>query len=197
MTSQKGRLSSRRLDEIICKTGFCTSWVAHDDRIAYDVHFLQDVGKQLQNSSTHNKDNSVSARSQHQFQSSSPRPERQQPALMTCRSSCSVSEDSLPPKMLIPACRHFSEHMRTALLYAALHPPVTRATLVQLDLHCILHNMNLRSDINFDPDLHFMPVKDKRAEQRRKEAREYWSALAAELQIHLPNSEEATSPSSR
>lgn len=45
--------------------------------------------------------------------------------------------------------------------------------------------MNLRSDINFEPDLHFMPVEGKRAEQKRREAQEYWIALAAELQIRL------------
>ncbi len=76
-------------------------------------------------------------------------------------------------------------HMRTALLYAAPHPPVTAAALAVLDIDCILHNINLRSDINFHPDLHFMPVNGKCAEQKRKEAQEYWLALAAELQIHF------------
>ncbi|ERF75474.1 hypothetical protein EPUS_07006 [Endocarpon pusillum Z07020] len=185
MTSRKEGFASRSLDEITCKTGLCTGWVAHDDQVAYEVHSQQGVDKQLQNPSTLNTDNGVAARRQRQFQSGNPRPERQQPSLVTHRSSCSLSEDALPMKMLIPACRHFNEHMRTALRYAVPHPPVTTTTLVELDLNWILHNMNLRSDINFEPDLHFMPVGGKRAERKRREAQEYWLALAAELQIHL------------
>ena len=70
-------------------------------------------------------------------------------------------------------------------MFAVPHPPVTTATLLELDLNWILHNINLRSDINFESDLHFMPVRGKHAEQKRTEAQEYWLALAAELQIHL------------
>jgi T-complex protein 11 len=89
--------------------------------------------------------------------------------------------------MLIPASKNFTEHLRTALKYAVSHPPVTTATLIKLDLNWILHNMNLRSDINFETDLHFMPVKGKHAEQKGKQAQQYWLALAAELQIHIHN----------
>lgn len=185
MTSREEGFPGRRLEEIICKTGLRTGWVAHIDRMAYEVHSQQDVDRQLQNASTQNKNNGIAARSQHQFQSSSLRPEKQQPSLMTRRSSCSLPEDNLPPKMLVPACRHFNEHMRTALLYAVQHPPVTTATLVELDLDWILHNMSLRSDISFESDLYFMPVMGKHAEHKREEAQKYWLALAAELQIHL------------
>ena len=75
--------------------------------------------------------------------------------------------------------------MRLALKLAMQNPPVTTTTLLELDLNWILHNIHLRSDINFESDLHFMPVKGKRAEQKHMEAQEYWLALAAELQIHL------------
>lgn len=87
--------------------------------------------------------------------------------------------------MLIPSCGHFTDSLCTTLKSAVRHPPVTTSTLVELDLNWILHNMNLRSDINFENDLHFMPVKGARAERKRREAHEYWLALAAELQIHL------------
>jgi T-complex protein 11 len=66
-----------------------------------------------------------------------------------------------------------------------VHPPVTTSALIELDLNHVFHNMYLRCEINFDSDLYFIPVKGMRTEQKRREAQEYWLALAAELQIHL------------
>ena len=50
------------------------------------------------------------------------------------------------------ACGEFSA--------VSLAPPVTRATLRELDLHEIMRNPQLRHDVVFDPNLMFRPNYD-------------------------------------
>lgn len=63
-----------------------------------------------------------------------------------------------------------------------LEPPVTKATLSELDVSKIIHNPKLRHDINFDPELHFRPNVDG-DKGRRKEARaeHFWNRLHEQL----------------
>ncbi|CAP99147.1 hypothetical protein E8E15_007814 [Penicillium rubens] len=64
-------------------------------------------------------------------------------------------------------------------------PPVTKKTLSELDLPCIMSNINLRMDANFDRDLHFKPDLDgEKGQRKRKEAADYWDSLAAEISIY-------------
>ena len=180
MDSQEQGFHSKRVAGIARDTELCTSWAAQNDLAAYGV-----VDNQRQPIASHSRDIGMAVGSYHPFPSGSTEFEIQWSSLIAHRSTCALSEDTLQQKMLVPSCRHFGAQMRNALTVAVPRPPVTTATLIELDLNWILHNMNLRSDINFENDLHFMPVKGKRAEQKRKEAQEYWLALAAELQIHL------------
>lgn len=78
---------------------------------------------------------------------------------------------------------------------AKTDPPVTKKTLSELDLPCIMSNINLRMDANFDRDLHFKPDLDgEKGKRKRKEAAEYWDALAAEISIYaFCASQDATS----
>ena len=50
-----------------------------------------------------------------------------------------------------------------------------------------MNNISLRCDVNYDHDLHFMPIAGKRGEEKRENARKYWLALTAELRIYLHN----------
>ena len=81
----------------------------------------------------------------------------------------------------IPSCT--SDKYTDALCTASPLPPVTKASLEELDLMWIQANINLRVDINYDHDLHFMPVSGMKGQQKRQEARKYWLSLEAELRI--------------
>ncbi|RAK80713.1 TCP11 family protein [Aspergillus fijiensis CBS 313.89] len=71
------------------------------------------------------------------------------------------------------------------LLTAKRYPPVTKSTLSELDLPCIMSNINLRMDANFDRDLHFKPDLDgEKGRRKRKEAADYWEAMAVEISIY-------------
>ena len=109
------------------------------------------------------------------------------PALMS--SGVSPSPDSLG----IPRCLHlgFKEHRQ--LLSASRQPPVTKKTLSELDLPCIMSNINLRMDANFDRDLHFKPDLDgEKGQLKRKLAADYWDAMAAEISIYSYNAHNST-----
>ncbi|RMJ27815.1 cAMP-mediated signaling protein SOK1 [Aspergillus sp. HF37] len=74
------------------------------------------------------------------------------------------------------------------LLKSKEHPPVTKRTLSELDLPCIMSNINLRMDANFDRDLHFKPDLDgEKGKRKRREATDYWQAMAAEISIYEYN----------
>lgn len=84
----------------------------------------------------------------------------------------------------IPKALGLSVREYKVLLVAKRYPPVTKKTLSELDLPCIMSNINLRMDANFDRDLHFKPDLDgEKGRRKRKEAADYWDALAAEISI--------------
>lgn len=84
----------------------------------------------------------------------------------------------------IPTASGLEPHIWKLLHQAPAEPPVTTRTLSELDLGSIMNNIHLRSDVNFDNDLHFMPIKGERGKDKRQRAQEYWAALAAELHIY-------------
>ena len=90
-----------------------------------------------------------------------------------------------PDQMLIPCCQpvHDTEILRAANKL----PPVTKLTLSELDLNWIMHNISLRVDVNYDHDLHFMPIQGPGSEQKRQDAKSYWLALATEFRIYQHN----------
>ena len=98
---------------------------------------------------------------------------------ITCSSSVT--------NMRIPRCLPISSSDYDSLKNATSTPPVTRETLNELDLHSIMHNVSLRIDVNYDHDLHFMPVTGEKADEKKNKGREYWIALATELRIYLHN----------
>ena len=65
---------------------------------------------------------------------------------------------------------------------ASLDPPISKATLNELDLDSLANNLLLRHDLNFDPRIQYQPNIDHLGGQRRiSEALQYWSAVRAEL----------------
>ena len=91
------------------------------------------------------------------------------------------------PNESVPGCELFTPEVVERLTTAPAASPVTKDTLIELDLAYIMHNINLRVDVNYDHDLHFMPIKGPRGDQKRKEARLYWRALAEEFRVYLHN----------
>lgn len=72
-----------------------------------------------------------------------------------------------------------------------LEPPVTKATLGELDVHKIIHSPKLRHDINFDPALHFRPNLDgEKGRRKRLKAEEFWATMRKQLREFLENPEE-------
>lgn len=87
--------------------------------------------------------------------------------------------------MKIPKALGLSAKQHKLLQEAKRYPPVTKRTLSELDLPCIMSNINLRMDANFDRDLHFKPDLDgEKGRRKRKEAGDYWEAMAAEIAIY-------------
>ena len=183
--SRREGFPSKRVSDVACETEICTSRTMHKDLIAYEIHSQQDRENRTHFSPSHSQENGMVTRSHHRVPSGSPNLESHQESSRAHGSDCTIDETTLPAEMSIPSCSHFDEHRCSALRFAVAHPPVTTSALIELDLNCVFHNMHLRSEINFESDLYFMPVEGKRAEQKRREAQEYWLALAAELQIHL------------
>jgi hypothetical protein len=56
-----------------------------------------------------------------------------------------------------------------------------------------MHNISLRVDVNYDHDLHFMPIQGPDGEQKRQDAKKYWLALANEFRIYQHNQSECPS----
>ncbi|KAI1076568.1 T-complex 11 [Whalleya microplaca] len=72
-----------------------------------------------------------------------------------------------------------------------LEPPVTKATLSELDVNKIIHNPKLRHDINFDPELHFRPNLDgEKGRRKQDKANQFWNALGDQLQLFVVNRDE-------
>lgn len=104
-------------------------------------------------------------------------------ACLNSRPGSSEDEASIQTPMHIPKIVITDPEVRRLLCKAPREPPVTTNTLSELELGSIMNNIYLRSDVNFDNDLHFMPIKGERGEDKRKKAKNYWKALAAELEI--------------
>ena len=65
-----------------------------------------------------------------------------------------------------------------------LDPPVTTESLRELDLPLIKNNLSLRIDVNYDHDLHFMPISGRRGDEKRGEAQTYWQCVVLELRLY-------------
>jgi T-complex protein 11 len=164
----------------------CEGGTTLDDQMAYKISSLQHSSRRIESTLSFDNEH-VPAGKRHQVLTDIEKAQLLQPSSVLHRSPCHPLEIYSEQEMLIPSCGHFNAVTRKALTSSMSRPPVTMKSLVELDLNSILHNINLRSDVNFEHDVHFMPITGSRAEEKKKRAEAYWLALAAELQIHLHN----------
>ncbi|KAL2131476.1 hypothetical protein VTI74DRAFT_4987 [Chaetomium olivicolor] len=113
-------------------------------------------------------------------------------------STCSTSSNAarlhaeyLPARAPAPEPRQpLSTSRPSATLNPPLEPPVTKATLSELDVQKIVHNPKLRHDINFDPELHFRPNLDGDKGRRKQEkANQFWNTLFEQLVMFVMDRE--------
>jgi hypothetical protein len=87
--------------------------------------------------------------------------------------------------MYIPKALSLQASQLQLLRSADLVPPVTKETLSELDLERIMRNIHLRTDANFERDLHFKPDLDgEKGQMKRKAADDYWDALQLEIFVY-------------
>ncbi|MCJ1283365.1 hypothetical protein MMC26_002693 [Xylographa opegraphella] len=72
------------------------------------------------------------------------------------------------------------------LRLASIEPPITKASLSELDLRRIINDSKLRHDLNFEVKIAFRPnYYGLKGELKRAMARAYWTALAMELATYV------------
>jgi hypothetical protein len=107
------------------------------------------------------------------------------PGARSTASSARRDPSPSPEAIRIPQTLGLSSRDQRLLCKAKRYPPVTKKTLSELDLPCIMSNINLRMDANFDRDLHFKPDLDgEKGKRKRKEAADYWDSMASEITIY-------------
>lgn len=145
-------------------------------------------------SHSHENSSNVNALRRHQPPFAYP-PGTRQPGAASRLGSGSGSTSSATPRprdpspsseaIRIPQALGFGLRDQRLLCKARRQPPVTKRTLSELDLPCIMSNINLRMDANFDRDLHFKPDLDgEKGKRKRKEAADYWDSMAMEIAIY-------------
>ncbi|KAK1765531.1 T-complex 11 [Phialemonium atrogriseum] len=115
---------------------------------------------------------------------SPPEPERQ--TILPGQSQQPLAPRRLSTNTPTPAPSSSSSTDRRQSRPQKLEPPVTKATLSELDVNKIIHNPKLRHDINYDPELHFRPNFDGEKGRRKQEkANQFWRALSEQLQLFV------------
>lgn len=67
-----------------------------------------------------------------------------------------------------------------------LDPPVTKASLGELDLARIMNDPKLRHDLNFEREVAFRPnLYGSKGKQKIRHAEDYWEALVVELAVYI------------
>ncbi|KAJ5938754.1 hypothetical protein N7466_001888 [Penicillium verhagenii] len=133
---------------------------------------------------SHGHDNSSTVPLRHRPPFTYPPGNRQQTALTPTPTPRREPSPS-PEAIVIPQALGLSSRDQRLICKARRQPPVTKKTLSELDLPCIISNINLRMDANFDRDLHFKPDLDgEKGKRKRKEATGYWDSMATEIAIY-------------
>lgn len=69
------------------------------------------------------------------------------------------------------------------LMTASSTPPVTPESINQLQLLRIQNNIEVRAELQYNHNVHYLPISGPRAEQKRVDADRYWQALECEVRI--------------
>ena len=109
--------------------------------------------------------------------------------------SCELGTTAMPPHHSVGTdC--YAEQIRLA----SVEPPITKASLSELDLRRIINDSKLRHDLNFEVEIAFRPnYYGHKGEQKKAMASAYWTALAVELAKYIGQRQQhlssATNPS--
>lgn len=113
---------------------------------------------------------------------STPQPEPARSSSRKSNTSCSHS----PNHSSHSSSRSSGRSSSSTASGSPVEPPVTRATLSELDVTKIIHNPKLRHDINFDPELHFRPNLDgDKGRKKQDRAHQFWQSLKMELSMFI------------
>lgn len=102
--------------------------------------------------------------------------------LQTGSQSTSLAGSELARRGLRPVAADASGKAKH-IYVPSLHPPITRQTLQELDLHEILKNPQLRHDVVYDSNVQFRPNFDgERGRRKRDLGNKYWLAIQREIE---------------
>ncbi|KAI9663430.1 MAG: hypothetical protein M1829_006068 [Trizodia sp. TS-e1964] len=91
-------------------------------------------------------------------------------------------EAATPNEKMNPDSSRSDAESSTEDLPRLKSPPVTAASLEELNITRIVHNLKLRNDINYDPDLHFRPNLDgENGANKVQQGSNYWADLTSEI----------------
>ncbi|KKA28222.1 hypothetical protein TD95_005324 [Thielaviopsis punctulata] len=113
-------------------------------------------------------------------------PQVEQPRRFDGSASAKQPQSTTPPVLSRTNSSKSSSASKTQSSEPCLEPPVTRNTLVELDVNRIVLNSRLRHDINFDPELHFRPNMDgDKGRKKNQKAELFWTTLQDQLNMFL------------
>lgn len=110
------------------------------------------------------------------------------PTLGNVQEERSMTPESLQRFLTIELMRGL--HLRTGSLEylwsASLDPPITKASLSELELARIINDARLRHDLNFEREVSFRPnMCGDRGKRKKLEADAYWEALVIEFAVYI------------
>lgn len=137
--------------------------------------------KEARDPPNHDDRNSINPLHRRQPSFAYPHSQRSTPTTATRAREPSPS----PEAVTIPQALGLGSRDLRMLRRALKAPPVTKKSLSELDLPCIMGNINLRMDVNFDRDLHFKPDSEGlKGIRKQKEAKDYWNAVSSEIAVY-------------
>ncbi|MCJ1431969.1 hypothetical protein MMC27_001325 [Xylographa pallens] len=103
--------------------------------------------------------------------------------------SCELGATAMPPHHSVETCCCAGQ-----IHLASLEPPITKASLSELDLRRIINDSKLRHDLNFEVEIAFRPnYYGLKGEQKKAMASAYWTALAVELSTYVGHKQQHVS----
>ncbi|KAH6656228.1 T-complex protein 11 [Truncatella angustata] len=158
----------------------------HDDQIQQPTSQAETPSPQVEEQVTYTQNDSPRG---HLFA-----PGAQAPQLLRNPSTGSNTSEYGPPRTQSlkdgrkRLSRDHAQESRRPQSSRPLEPPVTKATLSELDVNKIVHNPKLRHDINFDPELHFRPNLDgEKGRRKQDKANQFWTTLRSQLEQFISN----------
>ncbi len=110
------------------------------------------------------------------------------PALGNTQEERSMTPESLQLFLTVERMRELQLRIQTleCLWSAGVDPPITKASLSELELVRIINDPRLRHDLNFEREVSFRPnMCGDRGKRKKVEADAYWEALVIEFAVYV------------